>query len=271
MKNTQKQYELIVIANDFHVPFHDKKALKLLERFLRDQKPDVFVINGDFLDMWEISQFDRQPKVGKTIQEEIKEGKKILNRFRAILPNTKIIYVEGNHEFRLRKYLIKAAPQLYGFPGLSVTDFLDLKKLNITYKAIQEGATRFSDSWVRMGDLYVGHWNKVNKHAGYTAKSLLDEKGVSLVQGHTHKYGVSSRRYVDGKMLVGVENFCLCRLDPHYVNKPSWSQGFSVVYRKRGSLRFHLYPIAFVGYKFFFDGKEYSLNGVKRARKIRVH
>jgi len=29
-------------------------------------------------------------------------------------------------------------------------------------------------------------------------------------------------------------------------------------------MRFHLYPIAFVGYKFFFGDKEYSLNGMRR-------
>ena len=40
---------MAVVANDFHVPHHDNKALKLLEIFLADQKPEVFIINGDFL------------------------------------------------------------------------------------------------------------------------------------------------------------------------------------------------------------------------------
>lgn len=259
MKTRHKLYELIVVANDFHIPFHDKKALKLLERFLRDQKPDVFVINGDFLDMWDISSFDRTPRFGEPLIEELKIGRKILERFRKILPKAKIIYLAGNHEFRLIRLILKKSPELYGLPGLSVPDLLGLKELDIIYKDIQKGASSFIDNWIRLGDLYIGHWNKVNKHAGYTAKNLLDEKGVSLIQGHTHKYGLSSRRYVDGKMLIGVENFCLCRLDPHYVNKPSWSQGFSVIYRKRGQ-RPHVYPIPFVDYKFFFGNKEYAFN-----------
>ena len=258
---TKTKYEMAVVANDFHVPFHDPKATKLLEKFLADQKPDLFVINGDFLDMWEISQFDRNPKFGRPLLGEIEEGKKILKRFRKILPKAKIIYVEGNHEYRLRKYLIRKAPELYGLPGLSISDLLDLKNLGITYKAVKEGANKFSDNWIKMGYLYIGHWDKANKHAGYTAKNLLDEKGVSLLQGHTHRHGVSARRYVDGKELIGVENFCMCRLDPYYVSKPSWSQGFSVVYRKKNTGRFHIYPIIFVEYKFFFGNKEYSLKG----------
>jgi UDP-2,3-diacylglucosamine pyrophosphatase LpxH len=263
MTTNHNQYEMAVVANDFHVPYHDEKALKLLERFLSDQQPDIFIINGDFLDMWEISQFDRVPKFGKTFMEEIKTGKKILGRFRKILPETKIIYIEGNHEFRFRKYLIKSAPELYGLPGLSIPDLLDLKRLKIIYNPVKEGANKFSDNFIRLGDLYIGHWDKVNKHAGYTAKNLLDEKGVSLLQGHTHRFGVSARRYVDGQELIGIENFCLCRLDPYYVSKPSWSQGFSVIFHRKRKKRFHVYPIVFVGNRFFFGNKEYSINGIK--------
>ncbi len=264
MTTKQAQYEMVVVANDFHVPHQDKKALRLLERFLIDQKPEVFIINGDFLDMWEISQFDRVPKFGRPLLKEITAGKKLLERFRKILPKAKIIYVEGNHDFRLRKYIIRKAPELYGLPGLSVPELLDLKKLNIKYKSVKEGANKFSDNWVKVGALYVGHWDKVNKYAGYTAKNLLDDKGVSLLQGHTHKHGVSARRYVDGTELIGIENFCMCRLDPYYISKPSWSQGFTVVYRKKNSKRFHAYPIIFADYKFFFGNKEYSLNGMKQ-------
>jgi len=35
------------------------------------------------------------------------------------------------------------------------------------------------------------------------------------------------------------------------------------VYHKKRTRRFHVYPIVFVGYKFFFGNKEYSLNGMK--------
>lgn len=270
MKNNQKQYELIVIANDFHVPFHDTKAVKLLEKFLADQKPDVFVINGDFLDMWDVSSFDRTPRFGEPLIEELRMGRTILERFRKILPKSKIIYLAGNHEHRVAKMVIRKAPELYGLPGLSVSEMLGLKDLNIIYKDIQKGASSFTDNWICLAGLYIGHWNKVNKHAGYTAKNLLDEKGVSLIQGHTHKYGISSRRYVDGREIMAIENFCLCELEPSYVSKPSWSQGFSVVYGKKG-VRPHAYPIPFVDYKFFFGNKEYSLNGVTQARKIRAH
>ncbi len=145
------------MINDVHIPHHDWKALKLLEVFLTDQKPDVFIINGDFLDMWGASQFDRVPKVGKSLMQEIRIGRKLLEKFREILPKAKIIYIEGNHDFRLRKYLLRNPPELYGLPGLSIPELLNLKELNITYKPVKEGANSFSDNWIRLGDLYIGH------------------------------------------------------------------------------------------------------------------
>ncbi|MGE5443642.1 MAG: metallophosphoesterase [Ignavibacteriales bacterium] len=49
MKTRPIQYEMAVVVNDLHVPHNDNKALKLFEIFLADQKPDVFIINSDFL------------------------------------------------------------------------------------------------------------------------------------------------------------------------------------------------------------------------------
>jgi len=38
---------LVVIANDFQIPFHDEKALLLFKMFLRRERPDWLIMNGD--------------------------------------------------------------------------------------------------------------------------------------------------------------------------------------------------------------------------------
>jgi hypothetical protein len=53
---------LVAIANDFHVPFHDRKGLKLFLRLLKDERPEWLVLAGDFQDFWEISSFDKTPR-----------------------------------------------------------------------------------------------------------------------------------------------------------------------------------------------------------------
>ena len=44
-------------------------------------------------------------------------------------------------------------------------------------------------------------------------------------------------------MLLGIENFSMCRREASYVANPNWQTGFSVVYLEPATGRFHWYPI----------------------------
>src|SRR3990172_13104828 len=113
-KSRKKRHcKKVVIANDFHVPFQNEAALALFRRFLRRERPHWLILNGDFQDFWEISRFDRVPRTGKEFREEIQIGKAILVSFRRELPRARITWIEGNHEFRLRKFLLQNAHKLY--------------------------------------------------------------------------------------------------------------------------------------------------------------
>ena len=73
--------------------------------------------------------YDLTPRTGKEFKQEVEIGKSILRSFRRSLPRARITWIEGNHEFRLRKYLIQRAKELYGLSGLSVPEIFDLKRL----------------------------------------------------------------------------------------------------------------------------------------------
>ena len=189
--------------------------------------------------------------------EEIKIGKKILKSFRRILPKARITWIEGNHEFRLRKYLIKNAKELYGLPGLSVTELFDLKDLKIEYVPCHPLASRFIDNFIRVENLYVGHWDTVAKEGGYAAKRLVEDKGVSLLQGHTYRFGAHARTTVDGRTILGIENFCICSRGASYVAYPNWQLGFSVIYLEPVSGRFQWYPVMIGRQGFVWKGRKY--------------
>ncbi len=40
-------YQLAVIANDFQIPFQDEEALLVFKMFLRRERPDWLIMNGD--------------------------------------------------------------------------------------------------------------------------------------------------------------------------------------------------------------------------------
>ena len=250
---------MVVVANDFHIPFHDEEALALFKRFLRAEKPEWLILNGDAQDFWEVSRFDLTPRGGKEFREEIVIGRRILRSLRHILPKTRITWIEGNHEFRLRRYLIQNARVLYGVSGLTVPELFGLRDLAIDYVACHPLASKFTDNFVRVGNLFVGHWDKVSMHGGYAAKGLVEAKGVSLLQGHTHRFGAHARTTVDGRVLLGIENFSMCRREASYVANPNWQLGFSVVYLEPLSGRFHWYPIEIHNHGFVWKGREYRM------------
>lgn len=245
--------EKCVVANDFHIPYEDKKVVRLWFEFLTDFQPDTVVINGDLIDCWELSKFDKDPRRGIKFKEEIEKGEAFFAKLREILPKAHLVYVYGNHEFRLQRYIIKNAAALIYFNEISIEDFMHLKEYDV--EVVNSG---LKESYYKYGDLYISHFNKVSKHAGYTAKALVDDKGVNVMQAHTHRFGLSVRRHLDNKYLGGWENGCMCDLSPNYVLSPNWCHGWSVVYRHKEGEWFRVEQCLVIKYKFFYGGKEYS-------------
>lgn len=259
-------WQLVVIANDFQIPFHDPKALLLLNQFLRRERPDWLILAGDFQDFWEISSFDTAPHSGKRLLGEIKLGHSILKSFRRVLPHARITWLEGNHEFRLRRYLMKHARELYDLPALTVPELFGLKDLQIEYVGCDRRASKFTGTHIQVGNLYVGHFEIVAKHGGYAAKQLVEDKGVSLLQSHTHRFGAHARTGLDGRVVIGVENFCMCSRRQSYTTNPNWQLGFSAVYLEPRSSRTQWYPIMIDGYSFVWKDREYSVTSVDKVR-----
>src|SRR3990167_9908393 len=125
----------VVVAGDMHIPHHDDLAIQLLEKFLKDYQPDTLIINGDFLDCPQISKYARVPG-GSTIFQDINLAHSYLSDFRRILPKARIVYIVGNHDFRVRSHLIARNPEMYDAYWLR--DKLGIKELNIEWVDTKE-------------------------------------------------------------------------------------------------------------------------------------
>ena len=45
------------ILGDFQIPFHDERAVDIATQIVRDAEVDVLFINGDFMDVANLSKF----------------------------------------------------------------------------------------------------------------------------------------------------------------------------------------------------------------------
>lgn len=208
-----------VAINDLHGDFYDPIAFGLVIDFIKREKPDNVVLVGDIVDFYKVSRFDKNPNRIDSLQNELDfVHDKLLKPIRQAVPEAKIHYVEGNHELRLRKYLWRKAAELASLRVLNIKDLLGLKELDITYH----------EKFHKIGDLYFFHGDVIRKHSGYTARAMYEKHGITLLHGHSHRDGKYTVRTRKGQFAVW-ENYCLCVLNPEYVDFPNWSQGFAYI------------------------------------------
>jgi len=100
----------IGILSDIHFPYHDEEALKVAIDYLIEYKPDTIILNGDILDFYGLSAFDKDPSKPK-MREELEQGRWFISAMRETFPNALIYYKIGNHEMRLERWLKLKAPE----------------------------------------------------------------------------------------------------------------------------------------------------------------
>jgi predicted phosphodiesterase len=248
----------IMITSDYHIPFLDEDSYELMKYKAREYQPDKFIINGDFLDFYTISKYDQNPERKHTIQDERIEAQKRLMELRKTLPNSEIIYIEGNHETRLQKYLWQHK-ELYSLPELKLSNFLGLKDLNIKYIGADNDYWKQTSGHHIIGDMVISHGdNRTNgfstsQYSGYSAKNSMYKLNKSVAMGHTHRLALiyHSTPYTD---LVGIEGGCLCQ-DNETAN---WQKGFVTFEADKNKTYNHkIYKIT--NNKLYDNGYEYSL------------
>jgi len=232
--------EIWVVAGDLHIPFHDPTALALFIAFCKSIQPDRVFLNGDILDCWEISKFDKPLSIKQHLTDELDQGTAFFKALRLAVPDAMIDWLLGNHEFRWERFLGSKAPELYGLKYMTLEEQVDCTAQGVTVHN-----AHLPETMVQVGKLLIGHFAKVNKHSAYTAKNLLDEKGISLIQAHTHRMGAHYRTDYN-RTLVAFEGGCLCSLDPPYLSRPNWQQGWTVVAKDPDSDFFKLTAVEII-------------------------
>lgn len=251
---TTKGCTMAVVVNDLQIPFQDEKAVNVILKFIKEKQPKIIVLNGDIIDCFEVSAFTKSVWVESSFKKEISQTKAFLSELRLTCPDSRIIFIEGNHEFRIKKYLNNYAREIAFLDILNLEYLLDLSLYNIEYIQVKKGLNSFADNFIKIDELYIGHFNRVNKHSGYTAKNLADDKGVCLIQGHTHRGGTYYKTLINGTIIRAFENFCLCDQSPNYLVNPNWQLGFTIVLFNE---QHYVYPIELINYSFFWGDKYY--------------
>jgi hypothetical protein len=169
----EQTLEPVLIVADAHRPFHSRVWWDLLMQVGRFLKPKHLVVIGDFADFYAVSDHDKDPDRANRMDAELADVDQGLDELDSLGATDKL-YIEGNHEDRLRRYLMKH-PQLARV--VSTEKLLKLKERGWEFVPYKRHAAR--------GAVHFTHdVGAAGRNAVFRA---LDLYSGSIVTGHTHR------------------------------------------------------------------------------------
>lgn len=152
---------------------------------------DRIIINGDLMDMYNVnSHGPKHPGVGTILWDEIDDTRLWLQHLRKRFPDTEIIFLFGNHEDRLERFILRNCKEL--FEVLKLEKLLGLDSLSI--KAYPYN-TRYR---IERSNVYVQHSPPSYAKSG-AMTSLEKDIDESSIYGCSHRQQVAVRTGKSGK------------------------------------------------------------------------
>jgi hypothetical protein len=249
----------VIFHPDTHRPYEDKRAVALVEQVEDAWRPDTRVILGDYADCLAVSFHEKNLARRHDLKWELEETNKGLDRLDAIerrrkRARIKKVYLMGNHEDRLQRYVSSKCPELFGIMKLG--DMLRLRERG--YEVVPYRTT------YRLGKLNLAHdFGRAGRQAHMQA--IQDTLGNAVI-GHTHHLGIEYAGSATGESHVGACFGWLGDVEQiDYMHEMSarrnWHLGFGIGHMEsNGTIHLQAIPIikAHGKYRCVVDGRLYE-------------
>ncbi len=222
-----KNLERGLLLYDMHIPYHHPGAVELALRYAQDFKVDHVIVAGDFMDCYQLSTFDKDPSC-RDFPGEIQAVRQMFMAISKALHHPKIVVMEGNHEMRMTRLLMRAAPVLLGCDEFRLNHLIGLKDFDADWidnkRVVQEG------------NLSVFHGHELGKYGVggvQPARTLYLRTKATAVCGHCHQHSSHQEKDIHDNIATCWTVGCLCDLRPRYQPVNSWAHGFMLVEKDR--------------------------------------
>jgi hypothetical protein len=260
-------------------PIHDERALSVGALLCKDLQPDEIINLGDTVDLASISRFSPDSDhFHRTIGPSFQRVHDYYAQLRADTPWAKITEVDSNHNTRLKNFVLKYAPSMYGvqrageeneYPVLSYPFLANLGKLSIDWVSGYGAAEYVYGLEYDKPPIIFKHGNSAVSAGSTAAKESKENPEVNVVRGHTHRIETLYRTTRSGNYLASVICGVMCRttgevpsyhsaVDDHGAPvkyQENWQTGVLVIHDYEGDYQFDHVPIR--NGVAHYNGKEY--------------
>lgn len=247
----------VLVVPDTHAPYHDEDAWQLMLDVARDLEPEVIICIGDLADFYAVSAHSKDPSRKANLKNEVQVVREKRAELDALGAQEKI-FCEGNHEYRLGRYLQDKAPELFDF--IDVPSILELPQNGwefIPYRSHR-----------RRGAMHYTH--DVGSAGRYAAFRALDMYQHSNATGHTHRllYIVEGNAVGDAKLSASFGWLGdVSKVDYMHRAKAQkdWALAFGVGYEDQQTGHAFLVPVPIVEGRCVFNGKLYKTPRLRKG------
>lgn len=240
----------VMLIPDTHVPYHNKQAVKLVLKVMQALKPDVVAVLGDFCDFYQVSFHLKDPERALRFEQELRIAGGLLRQIEQYCKKRKI-YVHGNHEYRLDRYVNEKAPHLKEL--IMNQDILGLKEHGWEEVPYKEDTT--------IGKLFLTH--DVGQSGKHSTRQAMEAYMDNVVIGHNHRLDYHVQGNARGIPHVGASFGWLGDVNQiDYMHKmkarSTWALGFGVGYLNSKNGYIYLQPVPIVDGTCCVEGRLFS-------------
>lgn len=253
--------ERLFLIGDVHSPFTDKQGWRVVLDSLADFKADTFVSLGDFMDCLSVSHYSKSPDRAFSLKDEVEIAAAMLDEIEERTPGARRIWISGNHEFRLERYLQDKAPELFNL--IDIPKLLHLEERGWEYVPYKQS--------IQIGKLHLTH--DVGSAGRYNAFKALDTFQAPVVTGHTHRLSYVVEGDATGGSQVSAQFGWLGDVEQvdymHRVKaRRDWALGFGYGYIDRATGYAYLTPVPIVNGTCIVEGRFYGGRAARAKRKV---
>jgi hypothetical protein len=213
-----------LVFSDSHFPYHDVQAINsMLDYTIGHRKPNFILINGDGIDCYQLSKFNRDIR-NRSFSDELWQWIEFLNILQKLFPGIKIYWKLGNHERRWEFYLRVKAPELLDMEEYKFQNILKIR--GVEQVDVIDLVPVFTGRlpWLHGHEMQGGATSPVNPARGLFLKTL-----TSSVVSHHHRSSAHSELDLKEKLMSWWSLGCLCGLHPEYNPINKWNHGFAYI------------------------------------------
>lgn len=205
------------------IEFHSEPAIDVAMQIVASAHAeygvDVIVNLGDTLDLPAQSRHHQEIAFQNSTNLAIQRAYEYLAKQRATCPEAEIVFLEGNHDCRIYKYLSENAPAVAmmrragdsEWPVNSLPHLLRMDELNIKYASGYPAG----EYWLNE-NLRCIHGDRVNSSGSTAMKYINANHHTSTIYGHIHRIEMlyhTNHTSTGPARNAAFSPGCLCRVD----------------------------------------------------------